>query len=364
MILEDIYQGSIGVGPEYEHAAVLFIGSESYDAPTITIMEGLQELDFTVYTIGKPNINSWFVNQVIDDPQKVRFDFIISNLHWGTRFSLYSKFGLHDKIKVLIDGDDHVKPWGAKYQYWRSKYQGCPPEEVMRREMQPYRWMDDLSNYEPDVVFVSQKEYGSKDYYLPFGIQREYMQFAKRAPTRQRGIDFAHVMGTGGGRRGETAQFIRSHALPGRVYNDRIYGGEVIPNSLRDKVRLDNNIHSYHRWVHHSRYFSLLNNTKVLIYPGVTKQWDSKRPWEGYASGCLVLLQEPNIDVSQYPVTELCPYAVYDSHNGLLNKCNELHWNTGHLDKLRIETVEMAHRYFTPGPLARYFLRRIKDNTG
>ena len=45
---------------------VLFIGSESYDGPTITIIEGLYKLGYKIYVYKKTNINSWFCNIIID----------------------------------------------------------------------------------------------------------------------------------------------------------------------------------------------------------------------------------------------------------------------------------------------------------
>ena len=39
------------------------------------------------------NINSWFCNKIINNLDNIEdeIDFVISNLHWGTRWSLYKK---------------------------------------------------------------------------------------------------------------------------------------------------------------------------------------------------------------------------------------------------------------------------------
>ena len=71
MTLEDIYQESKNSERYFKYKNVLFIGSESYDAPTITVIEGLQELGFNIFTIKKANINSWFGNKVIKNPKKL-----------------------------------------------------------------------------------------------------------------------------------------------------------------------------------------------------------------------------------------------------------------------------------------------------
>ena len=49
---------------------ILFIGSESYDGPTITIIEGLYNLGYKIFVYKKSNINSWFCNSIIDSLNK------------------------------------------------------------------------------------------------------------------------------------------------------------------------------------------------------------------------------------------------------------------------------------------------------
>ena len=63
-LLEQIYQKNKDSHNYFPNKKVLFIGSESYDSAVISVIEGLQELCFEIYTIKKPNIknavNSWF----------------------------------------------------------------------------------------------------------------------------------------------------------------------------------------------------------------------------------------------------------------------------------------------------------------
>ena len=132
----------------------------------ITVLQGLKELGWRVFTIGKPNINSWFVNEVIEDPGKVKFDFVLSNLHWGNRWDYYDKFKLHGRLKVLIDGCDNRArhTWQDKYKFYCKKYKGRgrPAPDVLARDVQPHRWMEPLGDYKPDVMFTSQKNLGDK----------------------------------------------------------------------------------------------------------------------------------------------------------------------------------------------------------
>ena len=79
-------------------------------------------------------------------------------------------------------------------------------------------------------------------------------------------------------------------------------------------------------------------------------------------SGCLVLMSEPCIDVSEYPVTEICNFAVYDSYFEFIKKCRYLYKNQLFLDKLRIESFELVRKYFYPKPITSYFLKKIKES--
>lgn len=370
MILEEVFQQSKNSESKFKHKGVLFIGSESYDAPTITIIQGLEELGFDIYVIKKSNINSWFCNKVISDPAKIKFDFVLSNLHWGTRWNYYNKFNLFNYPKILIDGDDNRaewKTWRDKYNHYRNKYTFNTSEDIKIRELAPFRWIEPLGKYKPDLVFTSQKLYKSNTLYLPFGLQREYFRMSENKSTIKRKIDFIHVPGPGKKRK-KMKNFLFFASLlkiiPGKVVNRHLHGEVVCSDKIKDLVEKDNYVHTYFRWLLHKEYFKALNNAKVLIYPGIhyTPQWDSKRPWEAYASGCLVLMSRPNIDVSEYPITEICPFAVYDSYREFIEKCRYLYKNQPYLDKLRLEAVNKAIKYFSPAVLARYFLSKIYEN--
>lgn len=125
----------------FKHRAVWFIGSESYDAATITVLQGLQELDFTVYTLKKPNINSWFVNTVVDEPP-TEIDFTLSNLHWGTRWDYYRQYEPPHPW-VLIDGDDDYwgKGWRRKYENYVARYRTNVSVRVKETQLCPHRWV-------------------------------------------------------------------------------------------------------------------------------------------------------------------------------------------------------------------------------
>ena len=106
-ILLDVENQSKNVDNMYPHKKILFIGSESYDAATITTLEGLYGLGFVIFTYKKPNINSWFCNTVIQSLAEItlKIDFVLSNMHWGVKWSLYDHIPKTIK-RVLIDGCD------------------------------------------------------------------------------------------------------------------------------------------------------------------------------------------------------------------------------------------------------------------
>lgn len=355
----------------FRQKKILFIGSESYDAPTITVVEGLSELGFIVHTIDKPNINSWFCNQVISDPTSLSFDFVLSNLHWGTRWSHYDKYALDSYPKVLIDGDDNRQgniTWRDKHALYCKRYRADPPEEVKKRQLSPYRWMEALGDYKPDVVFTSQKQHGDIDtYYLPFGLTDRYLRTFENRPFAERYIDFVHIPGDGARRKRMRTWLTRLkklRLLPGTLVNEPRRGEKHIDFCIRDLEANDDNIHSYHRWVVYSDYAETLSRSKIMIYPGIhdSPQWDSKRPWEGYAAGCLVMMLKPTIDVSQYPITEICPFAVCDSITELIAKCVYLKYRPAMLDRLRQESYQRARQFFNSQAIALYFLGRISES--
>lgn len=365
--LHETWRACQGSEDKFKNKSVLFIGSESYDAPTITVIQGLRQLGFTIYTLNKPNINSWFCNRVVESVDHLRFDFVLSCLHWGTRWSYYEQCKLCSYPKVLIDGDDNRKErnWREKYTRYARTYVYDPVEVLKDMDLHPYRWVEPLGDYDPDVVFTSQKVPGdNSSFYLPFGIHEEYTAFYEGRSTFDRHIDFAHIPGPGTKRKRmeRLIRILTRYRLhPGVVHSRKVRGGEVASHEIKELIAKDHNIHSYHRWVMHKAYFRVLNRSKILIYPGVNDGpwWDSKRPWEAYASGCLVMLARPTIDVSEYPITEICDYAVFRSHLAVVEKCLFLYLRTSFLDKLRLITLERAWKYFSPIAIARYFLYNI-----
>lgn len=360
--LESVWQLTMNSEKMFPEKALLYIGSESYEAPTITVLQGLSDLGFSVFTIGKPNINSWFCNKVVkyNAVASLRFDFVLSDLHWGTQWDYYETLNFGSHPKVLIDGDDNPGGigWREKHARYSQRYRKRPGRKVLEQEIQPYQWMEPLGSYEPDIVFVSQKNLGDEQScYMPFGIHREYLELASNKTTTDRGVDFAAISGPGP-KRGELGAFMAQDKLPGSVFSGAIRGQGVIAEPLRQKLVSDRRVHSYHRWIMFRDYFRLLNDTKVLIYPGVhaSAWWDAKRPWEAYASGCLVMLDKPLVDMSSYPVTELCPFAVYESYEELTQKCYYLYKHQNILDGYRREVIKGALKYFGSVPLARRFL--------
>ena len=98
-----------------------------------------------------------------------------------------------------------------------------------------------------------------------------------------------------------------------------------------------------------------------MFYAGVNDfQWDSKRIWEALASGCYILYQtRPDIDQDEYPIDEAIPNGKINTLYELKEKYEILLDNPSLLNQLRITTHENALRFFTPKPIARYFLHKI-----
>lgn len=365
--LEFLYQQNLDIEAQFRHKAILAILPECHALSIEVLTQGLQELGIKVYVIGKPNINSWFMDEVIDDLRRVKFDFVLGSFRWGTRWDHYDKFNLHNRFKVLIDTNDNrgAGYWKGKHAHFRKRFRKCmPPEEIAGRRVQPYRWIMPIGDYEPDLVFASQNDPRYKKvHYLPFGIARKFLELYEGKTGKDRRIDFTYIPGAGPKRK-ELAAFLAKNRLPGRTFNKTARGERILPEAIVKLIEEANP-----KWADHYRasalwgdYFKVLNDTKVLIYPGLrnTAHWESSRPWEGYASGCLVLLREPNIDMSEFPVTELCKKAVYNSLGGLVGRCKWLYNNQDTLEKLRLETVRRALKYFTPAPIARHFLSVVR----
>ena len=368
--LERVYAEASKAECQFERKEILFIGSESYDAPAITVIEGLHKLGFSIYVLHKPNINSWFCNTVITDPGEHRFDFVLSNLHWGTRWSHFDRYHLHSYPKVLVDGDDNqvsTLSWKDKYRHWCDRYGVEDNEEIKQRLLSPYRWMEDLGAYTPDVVFTSQKRHkDNSTVYLPFGILEDYNRVFGRRPFPERTIAAVHVPG-GGVRRVRMFRLLKglelARLLPGEWSNRPLWGSKSVDERIEDQVARDENVHSYHRWLTYSDYVDRLRTAKLFIYPGIQDfpQWDSKRLWEAYAAGCLVMMSKPTVDVSEYPVTELSSFAVCRSALEVVAKCSYLSRRPALLEALRTETVRKAVKYFDSAAIARYFLWRLRE---
>lgn len=364
--LETVWQECQDSERLFPHKRVLFIGSESFDAQAAAVFQGLDALGFEVCTIGKPNISSWAFNKVVADPAELKFDFVLSTLHWGTRFTHFQRFNLSGYPKVLIDGDDTRAEdmWLTKYERYRELYICDPPEEVRDAEFAPYRWMDDLDGYEPDVLFTLQKHGKQQGHYIPKGMRNQWLDMGLNRALQDRAIDFAHIPGDGVWR-SAMRDLLDLGVLPGNVHNSQARGVPIYPAEIQALCERDAapNTHSYHRWICWTEFYRVLNDTRVLIFPGIDHWlfWEAARIYEGWACGCLVAMSEPTTDVSDYPPTGVCPEAVYASHNELIDKARFWYAFPDCLDRLRKRSARRAYKYFTPASVARYFLQRTHD---
>jgi len=351
----------------FKHRAVLFIGSESYDAPTITVLQGLHKLGWTIYTVGKPNINSWFCNRVVDAVAAEPVDYALSSLHWGTRWSLYRDSSLAEVARVLIDGDDSLpgETWRDRHTRYTNAY-GPPPAGYEQKVLQERRWMEPLGGYEPDVLFTSQKQFGdTRSLYLPFGVHDEYLALAEDRPLELRPTDLLYVRGPGHDRTRMT-RFLRIAELlrltPGSTSITSPRGSEVVPPEIANLVATDAGVHGYYRWVYSRAYFEALGRAKALVYaPPAAVSWDSKRPWEAFAAGAFVLMLEPQVDMSGFSLVELCPEIVCKSMPSLLRRARRLLRTLDELDRLRRSCRTRVVETFSPEAVARYFLANVES---
>lgn len=369
--LEAAFRDAEGAERRFRHKRVLFVGSQSYDAPTVTVLQGLHRLGFRIFTPRQSNINSWFCNHVLKEPRRQAYDFALSNLHWGTRWSDHDRFAPGGTVRVLIDGTDHRRQdaWRDKAAYFAAAYGNHPPPPEPE-DRPTARWAEPPGEYEPDVVFTSQKVPGdARTHYLPFGIQDEGLVLGDPArPAAERDVDVAYVPGPGRLRR-RCERWVRLgrrlRLLPGRVHVGPVFGDPVAAPELEARIAADRVIQGWSRWRQSRDYFGLLSQSKLLVYPAVNPGhwWDSKRPWEALAAGCVVVMQRPTVDVAEYPVTELAPTAVYDSPWGMIRACRRLLADPAALEATRRASAAGARRYFAPVALARYFLRRVAQVT-
>jgi hypothetical protein len=369
-ILADIASQARDIEGYFKHKAILFIGAECYDAPTITILEGLASLGFTIYTLHKSNVNSWFCDEVIESTTGLKFDFILSNLQWGVRWSHYGRYRLHSYPKVLIDGcDNHGDlTWRQKIERVRDSWKARPSQDITKQELQPYQWGEDESRYTPDLIFASQLFPGYNAIYLPFGIQSWFITMAEEAQkaSPDRDLHFTYLSGAGSARK-RVNKWLQDSPLPNQRLVRDVRGQAAIPTDIASFIARDGTdpgIHSWFRWVHYQGYYNLLSRSHALVYSNVwdgKHWWDSKRPWEALASGCLLMTEKPTIDMSEYPITALSPFTVFSSQQELIDKAYWLFGRPSHLDRMRVESTALAYRYFTPEPLARRFLLYVRD---
>ena len=358
--LETIYKHCINVSDKFEKKKILFIGSESYDGVTITLLDGLKSIGFDILTYKKNNINSWFCNTTIDELDNIEndVDFILSNLHWGTRWSLYNELK-HNVPWVLVDGDDNnnYNHWKVKHSNYTKRYRTHEGDKLQERF--DYRWMEKLNNYEPDVIFTTQKPLqNDTTFYLPFGINSFFTRMNDNVSFEDRKYDFTHIFGPGYFRR-EMAGAMRF--IPGANFNNKIYGKTEYMSPIKELCLKDNNVHSYHRWEFNRNYYDVLNNSKCLIYPGIDSypSWDSKRPWEALACGCMLLFRNPPMDITQYPLTDVNEFCCYNSLKELQAKCRKLLNDPLFFKENRDKCVSNGQKYFDSKALARYFLSKI-----
>lgn len=367
--LEKAYQLAKGSEEAYKHKQILFIGSESYDAPTITILQGLQELGFTVLVIGHSNINSWFCETLIKKYEGQSIDFILSNLHWGTRWDYYENQFLPDVPKVLIDGDDNCNwnSWRKKFENYSGQYKKLRPNEVPDGLLKPYRYVVDLGDYQPDIIFTAQKVHNEpfETIYLPFGVHREYFDLSESKGVDERWWDISHFIGPGIQRRRmhRMMTLMNYCGLIQNGFSGKVRGEAITPKAISEYCKKDDNVHSYHRWILYKDYFKQLNNSKIVLYPGIDHWpfWDSKRPWEAMACGALVMMKHPVTDVSQYPITEIIPNLVYSNIIDFTKKVAAIRLKRYDLNRLQSDMKKKLIRYFTPQSITRYFLSQIND---
>lgn len=300
-------------------------------------------------------------------------DFVLSNLHWGTRWDYYVQYGLDTFPKVLIDGDDsrHGRNWYNRYTGWRKVYPMQSGSEVLwNNQLYSRRFMVPLHGYTPDVVFSAQKAPNDRvSHYLPFGIHNPTPGMVSAdinwiRPFCNRDFDFTNIPGDGGARTWITGM-VSGCPPPGCVSNEFIHGPWRASKPTREAIALDKNIHSWHRWRFYSHYWKMLGDSRTVINPGVfidLPQWDSKRPWEALAMGAHVLHREPNIDMSSYPVTALSDYSTFVDYPEMIAICRELISREKLWWRLEKQVLDRAWKYFGPAPLARRFLQIIKES--
>jgi len=374
-ILEETYIKTKNIENKFKHKKILFIGSEAYDATTISIIEGLNILGFEIIVYKKQNINSWFCNTIINNLDNIEdnVDFILSNLHWGTRWSLYNSFK-HKIPYILIDGDDrihgnNISDWMVKYVYNCKKYKLNPPDEIKNIELSPYRWMESIGNYKPDKIFMVAKYKINKDcIYIPCGINNTYIEYFNNKEQIKKIYDISNFPGSGFYRK-ELENKLNNYKKTTKynIWNSKIYGEMMVSDKIKKFCENDKNIHSWHRWRCCKDYFEKVMSSKIQLLSPVDKYnapggVGIKRITEAIAGGNYILYHvQPDVDDSSYPIEEISPYSKikFQDYNEMIKKCEYLLERPDFLEEKRKECYENGMKYFTSEPIARYFLWNI-----
>lgn len=326
-VLNDMQTGCNLIRDEFKHRAVLYIGSEEYDYSTITILQGLSSLGFEIYTLKKPNINSWFHNEVVDSTSGLKVDFALFNVGWGTRWSYYHRYQLRRFPVIAIDSVLTGSSGNAGYSEKHI------PDSVDELEIQPYRWIDAAKPIEFDAIFSWRIQ---EAVYLPPGIHYESLDA---------GVESIHP--NAGPRSLEPIH------IP---LQDQ--GEAIIPAHIASLIAKDAelNIHGWHNWIRWHGTFSTLNKSAIAVcdQAGIHQRF----LWDALAAGCLVMFNESFGASKQpgYPITCISPFTVFQSQDELQDKID---WLTEHpdlLNRLRQDSERLALKYFTPVPLAKRFL--------
>ena len=392
MRLEKTYIKCLEAEKHFLKKTVLFIGSESYDSATITIIEGLHLLGFNVLTYKKPNINSWFCNKVIDSLFNIEddIDFVLSNLHWGTRWSLYGQL-THKVPFILIDGDDRlhgneISDWKSKYKYILKSYKRAPEHEK-DMILSTYRWAEEMHgsinlkdpndvvvqmdyNYNPDIVFMSQKyKINTTEIYLPFGIHSDYIEKTQSIKTTlDRSIDICNIPGPGAFR-AQMVNIVSNNFPTNKIHNALVYGDMTVDDEIKEYCQKDiNNIHSWHRWRICKDYHNVLLNSKISIISLIDKYnapgWESKRVYEALAYGSFPMFErQPDFDNNSYPIQDICEGVEFDfqDYDQMVKRCKYLLQHQNILENKREQCYQNALKYFTSIPITRYFLFNISE---
>lgn len=363
--LREVQDRCTNIEEQYPNQAILYIGSEQYDPMMVTIIEGLHELGFTVYTPDKPNINSWFCNSPVQvdyiNDHDHPVDFAISNLGkdaWGIRWSLYGN--LPDVPKVLIDSEV-VKgrlTWLQKLAQAKHRLQEKPVDvTILDQQIQPYRWYEDEGDYQPDVVFTAQPFSDYDAVFQPIGVQRTFDDVASSLPQVEE-IPFVYISLA---RKRKVENWVND--LDNCHIEKDVRGMTIVDAEIAQLIADDGSsgIHGWDQWMFYEGYYDLLNKARCLIYPD---HWGSRRPWEALACNAFLLMEKPSIDMSDYSIVDAMPFCTFGSKEELAGKVSWLSAHPNQMEKMRIDAGRMASQYFDCVPLARRMLWYILQKVG